>query len=98
MSPVRYWVVKSASDEVGVVAHFKSEAEANEFITSDFYLQAYKAGTIECVFFDIFETAVEAESNFLDKLKESGLLKLKLLTPNEAMALGIAHLLPTESK
>ncbi len=96
-SLVRYWVVNRPSKvEPGVertVAHFRVEAEANKFLNSDYFKSSIGAGTVEVVSFEIYDTAEEAESNSIQKLRESGLNKLKALTQREAMALGIAHIL-----
>ena len=96
-SLVRYWVVNRPSKvEPGVeraVAHFRVEAEANKFLASEYFKSSIGVGTVDMVSFEIYDTAEEAESNSIQKLRESGLSKLKALTQREAVALGIAHIL-----
>lgn len=90
MSPVRYFVVKSGDEHV---SHFKTDAEAQKFLASEFFVSTYKTGIVDNVAFEIFETADEAENNSVQRLRESGMAKLQTLSKKEAIALGVQHLL-----
>lgn len=96
-SLVRYWVSKRRSKTdptvLKEVSHFRSEPAANDHVNSEFFKSNYGEGVVEVVSFSIYDTAEEAEADSLQRLRESGLAKLKMLTKKEAMALGIEHLL-----
>jgi len=98
-SLVRYWVVQRPSNRqpgtMKPVSHFKSNVEANNFLNSEFFKKTHGEGSVEVVSFDIYETAVEAEADSLQRLRESGLAKLRTLSTKEAIALGVDEILKT---
>ena len=94
--PIKYWVVKRPSKQTDGamkdVAHFTKDTEAKLFAESSYFTNSYgSVGSVECVSFNIFDTAVEAEANSLEKLRESGLAKL---SDKEKRALGLLDVNP----